>query len=282
MNYSPPSDRTLEFRSLPRREFTRRRRVCGGPPPISAKRTQFPPHPPSADPKNSKRTQFTAPQPSRQLPHPVFYETNPISPRPTTQLRETNPIYEPPTTNYEPKKCETNPIYRIATILPAEPSRIMRNEANSRPPNYAKRTQFTAPYTICNIQYTILWPNLPLPQSGPRSKYPKRTQFPYGHGPGAPGCPHYAKQTQSAASPPSCQPIHPELYETNPIRVPTASRRPLFQRNEPNFACPNLRPISTLPRCPQVSPDLSGNPICPMHSIRRPKNAKRTQSPHGN
>ncbi len=139
-------------------------RTCGRP--KNAKRTQF--RPPSCL-NSTKRTQFaptptsimrnepnlhaanTRNEPNPSPAHDKKCKTNPISDR---QKHETNPIRARSTT----KKCETNPIYRLAT--------------RPRPKN-TKRTQF---------------------QPG---KSTKRTQSPCGQGPGTPGYPHYAKQTQS-------------------------------------------------------------------------------------
>ncbi len=161
---------------------------------------------------------------------PVFNPGLSARDLPTTQKNETNPI-SAPTDEILRAKCymlntafnETNPIYRIPSVPP--------------PPNMQNE------------------PNLPLPQPGPRSnicktnpisayrwrlagfpspKKSKRTQFatrggpvedqkmqnkpnpPYGHGPGAPGCPKYAKQTLFAA----------KMQNEPNYHVPLASRRP--------------------------------------------------------
>ena len=131
----PPSDRTRAKGGPPSPEFwilpKYAKRTQSHPTDCLnyAKRTQFPNTRCPAHTKHAKRTQF--PQVSD---HP------------------------------KPRLCETNPI-RVSTAS-GHPI-FLRNEPNFTPrrtcggPKNAKRTQFTAIYTIHNIQYTILPPAAP-------------------------------------------------------------------------------------------------------------------------
>ena len=117
-----------------------------------------------------------------------------------------------------PLQCKTNPIssrWRLAPI--ATPHREKRTQ-------YAKQTQFPAetPNLPPHEQNAQNEPNSTRPTANSQKpRNAKRTQSSYGHGPGAPGCPNYAKQTQF---PLSRWLPHPQLCKTNPIyhhRCPT-------------------------------------------------------------
>ncbi len=128
-----------------------------------SKRTQFQP---AQQPIANSQKLFLRNEPNFHPGGPVEdqkYETNPISPRPTTRLHQTNPISAR-------RIYETNPIPVETPNLRTTNHQlrtIMRNERNSRipsvppPPISAKRTQFTPPSTIHNIQYTIPGPISP-------------------------------------------------------------------------------------------------------------------------
>ncbi len=126
--------------------------------------------------------------------------------------------YELPTIHHSPLTIVQNePNSRTAGVSPAFRSCIARNEPNPR----------TA---------TIL-PALPSP--------------------------NYRKRTQSLPSPPICgltqlpttnNELRTKICETNPISVYQVSRRPLFQRNEPNSPHHRRPPGPTNPKLCETNP----------------------------
>ena len=158
-------------------------------------------------------TQFTAPSVSCRPGAPTKdakrTQLPQVSDFPTTQRHETNPIptyqvsHRPLFLRNEPHlprpKCETNPI-----STPNHPAAHQKCETN--PIHHP--ASFTPP---------------PFLRNEPNSPYRWRlASLP---------SPDYAKRTQSVRPPHAVLP----LCETNPISTYPASRRPLFQRNEPNL-----------------------------------------------
>ncbi len=93
------------------------------------------------------------------------------------------------------------------------------------------------------------------------------TIHPYGHGPGAPGCPCLAKQTQSTVPPPSSPPYHLPIVQNKPNSTrPTANRQKCAKQTQ-------FRPTAILPPSPASHRKRSGDP--PVEDC-----AKRTQSPY--
>ncbi len=124
-------------------------------------------------------------------------------------------------------------LFRISSlgfrISPDPSGRIMRNEPNPIPRasrrlsqhQNAKRTQSPN----ANRQRIRNEPNLPHrhPPIDPNMRNEPNSRIP-----SVPHPPKNTKRTQFATRP------YPQKRKTNPIRVPTASRHLLFQRNEPN------------------------------------------------
>ncbi len=159
---------------------------AGDPPPYNAKQSQSPYRWRLAD-----------------FPIPKIRETNPIPPWPTAKIRETNPI---PSTS--------SSLLPLASCL----SFTKRTQFTPPPPSprtkYAKRTQFHK----ANSQSPT--PNTQKMRNEPNFRKHQSTEPPYGHGPGAPGSPYNAKQTQSQPRPPIYElrtTNYELLCETNPI-----------------------------------------------------------------
>ena len=96
--------------------------------------------------KNAKRTQFTVPPPH------LYHETNPI----TAYQVSRHPMFMRNEPNFQ------QPIYILQSTIynPMAQSPYGQGPGTPGCPHYAKQTQFTTPYTIRNIQYTIPSPNL--------------------------------------------------------------------------------------------------------------------------
>ena len=201
-------------------------------------------------PKNAKRTQSTPPAPSHRpnyTKRTQFHNANSQSPTANSQKIRNEPNFHR-SGPVEAQKYETNPI--PAHQVSHRPI-FMRNEPNpstaaifpARPyPKYAKQTQF---------------------QPGPRPKYAKRTQS-TNH---EPPTTNYLSETNPIPRPTNSQPpkANSYFYETNPILAYQVSRRPLFQRNEPNYRSPHdpiceTNPISARQKC-------ETNPIPPRSQV---------------
>ncbi len=140
--------------------------------------------------------------------------------------------------------CETNPIPPGQQPIAKSQQLFLRNEPNLCPanmrnqpnccptathqrPKNAKRTQFTAPPPSCR------------PTTNNELLYAKRTQSPYGHGPGAPGCPKYAKNKPNPHTAAILPPPIPR-NKPNPSTAATLLALPPHPnaQNEPNSPKP--------------------------------------------
>ncbi len=206
----------------------------------------------------TKRTQFHKANSQKPTAKSCFYETNPISSRPTAKTQQPTAIFT--------KRTQSEP---------------------GNPPNYTKRTQYQ-PQRTCgrpkntkrtqfpatNIHSTIYNIQSNGPISARRhpaaSNYAKRTQF------------HKANSHLPTAK--SC------FYETNPIFTTTDLwRTKNAKRTQFSYTkCPTtpqicetnpIPPISSLPRWPQPSPDAHRGTQFHKANCQQPKAAftKRTQ-----
>ena len=156
------------------------------------------------------------------LPVGARNETNPISARPTTQIRETNPI-SPAAGLWKTKKYETNPIYRAGH----DPK--IRNK-----PNLPSRHPATTPKNETNPIYP--YPSLPNNQ-----KIRNEPNLPHHHRPAAP----YFSETNPIAT--AADLWRTKKCETNPIYEPPTTNYELFMRNKPNPRLEPPNPQSTIP-----------------------------------
>ncbi len=216
-------DQKNETNPIPPGEFTKRTQSQPGPQPKNAKRTQSQPG------KNAKQTQFTTPTPKKcktnpisspscLVPHasclvPPLYETNPISTPTAPRLRETNPISTPAApafrkTNPIPAyQVSRHPLFQRNEPNPTKPTANRQQPiANSQQPKNAKQTQFPYAQTKANslcindlnkIGDGYLFPHHPPPRT-------------------IDNAPLRASATGEPCS---------QLHETDPFRVPLASRR---------------------------------------------------------
>ncbi len=181
-----------------------------------------------------------------------FIGSLPTGAPPTTQKCKTNPIYSghtPKTQNepnsstptiFPPRLCETNPICPTPTIRrPKNAKRTLnKTQAAGLPPLYLTPTEVGETPTI--------------------PKNAKQTQFRVPYVSGHPTFYETNPIYRAAARP------LPHLCKTNPIYHP-ARKSPVRARSACG-GCPKRAkrtqftpPCSILPRCPKVSPDLSGN-----------------------
>ncbi len=180
----------------------------------------------------AKQTQFPVPPPSRQLPHPPFRKTNPISaptPRPHPHYYETNPIAPPDT-----------PLFTIH----CSPFTILRNEPNpskAHDQNPRNEPKFP-PAHDCTNQKMRNEPNFrPTPQS--TNYQPPTTNYFMRNKPNP--SPAHDPNAQNKPRP------HPPKMQNEP-NSRTAGILPAFPpptaQNKPNyFATSPLLPFSTTP-----------------------------------
>ncbi len=184
---------------------------------------------------SAKRTQFTVLPTSRQLgPQPKFCETNPIyrtagvspaSPPPNfTKRTQFHPRGTPNTQNelnlphrhhHHDPKCETNPIYPIATIITTQNAKRTQfaHTTTLHPTKNAKRTQsqpsLSSRAAGCGAKRSGPKPRDPLNQHR-RRRFRTKKAHPH---------PDSAKRTQFATQAPNLRTTNYEL----------------FMRNEPNL-----------------------------------------------
>ena len=182
--------------------------------------------------KNAKRTQS---QYGHGMPCPLFQRNEPNLPHalhPPTQKCETNPIPVRARSRRAgmPPLRETNPICRIAAILPTNPPRIIRNEPNSRTGTVPARRD--APITRNK-------PNLP-----------------HRHHPANQSTPNYAKRTQSGYPQ---RPAAPYFSETNPIS-PVPISAPFRPCHAAHRSVPTCQETQFAPCTPSADPKMRNEP----------------------
>ncbi len=176
-----------------------------------------------------------------QWPTPKKYETNPI---PQGQLPKANtqkPKYA--------KQTQFPPVSNLKSQISPRLHPYMRNE-----PNYQFPPVSSLPFRISDLSRISTFGFRISPRPTPNSA--KQTQSPYGHAPGAPGCPCNAKQTQFTAPAPSCRPCH---TRPRPKHDPNVQNEPnLAPAQHPECAKRIQFPLTKCPTAPYFS---ETNPI---------------------
>ncbi len=203
-------------------------------------------------------------EPNLRLPTAQIRETNPKS---NARRRRATPIFNPHGSggNAHPPKTQNEPNSPHAHTAPRQKN-AKRTQFQPRRtcgiPKNAERTQFYPPYCLMPIAYCLFSAKrTQLHPAGPveNQKTAKRTQS---HPQRTCGRPKNAKRTQSTPmvtlphpkkskrthstnpelpttnqfiqNEPNYHPPTTQMCKTNPITAYQVSRRPLFQRNEPN------------------------------------------------